>query len=270
MKNFYKYGICSWCLPKGEDPCLTASKLSLDGIELDLGNYEQGLPLSKQSAIDKIIDSSNKYNIEISTLALNTLCDHGLGNKNKQKIVREVLKVAVDTASKLNVKLIQLPSFNDGFIRNENQLLETAENIKYVCDLAMDKNIKIGSENALSILENEKLIDLVQKDNFYLYFDNSNPIWMGGFDSVSLLKRFSKNIIEYHYKDEDSKTDADNRNFVPLFTGKSIVKECIDEMKKNHFSGYLHLENSYHNLSNEEAFENLKRDIIKLKEYIGG
>ena len=43
----YSFGICSWCFPADQETaCGLAAEIGLDGMEIDIGAIEDGLPLA--------------------------------------------------------------------------------------------------------------------------------------------------------------------------------------------------------------------------------
>jgi sugar phosphate isomerase/epimerase len=278
MKNKIRFGICSWCLPdtgiqekQSEANAIFSmvKALDLEGIELDMGSYSAGLPTSLTSTQGYLLEASKHYDIEMPTLGVNALCEYGMGKVEKISQVREILSSTVQTAKALGIRLIQLPSFFDGFIRSEEQLHITALNLRYGCDLALEDGCFIASENDLSTEENMRLLALVDRPNFKLYFDNSNPFWMAGLSPAPMVNPLSPYICEYHIKDEFSTSSPMERSFIALGTGGSQVQETITCIKKTGYTGWVHLENSYNGLPlcAEEKMNLLAEDSKRLKAY---
>ena len=65
-----KIGVCAWSLPI-DGPCTAklAAELGFDGLQLDIGAYERGFPLSRDFIQKAYLDAAAQYGIEYSSMA---------------------------------------------------------------------------------------------------------------------------------------------------------------------------------------------------------
>ncbi len=246
MTDRFTFGICSWCLPSDQETaCGMAAEIGLDGMEVDIGLYEAGLPLSLPENQQRLLAAASATGIEIPTIGANTLCKHGMSTPSKSEIVREVLAALVEAAAALDIRLLQLPSFIDGFITNEDELVLTAEHLKFVCRRAADSGLTVGTENAISTEDNLRLLEMVDEPNLRVYFDTSNPYWFGNMDTLSMIEPLSPLFCELHVKDESLAPNEAKPHFVKLGTGGSSFHKAAAAILASEYEGWIHLENSY-------------------------
>lgn len=247
MLERFKFGICSWSLPAKNivETCKLSHEIGLEGIELDLGKLEEGLPLSQPEMQQKLKEEGTRWQIQFSTLGANTLCDHGLSQAEKEPVVRSILETLVQTAADMAIPLVQLPSFVNGFINTEDELIQTSKNLQYVCDLASPCGITVGAENALSVEENLRLYEMVGRDNLAVYFDTSNPFWMSGLTTQDMIAPLADKICEFHVKDEIMNEETQKCEFADLGQGGSSFQESVREILKTSYQGWILLENCY-------------------------
>jgi sugar phosphate isomerase/epimerase len=263
-----KFGIVLWAFPfMGPYMGKLAKDAGLDGMELELGNWEEGFFLANREVQDGFLEIREKFGLEYPSLAVNTLCFHGLTNEYNSgagAIVMKAIETAVSVASAMGIPKIQLPSFDDGAIKTDKDLENTALFLKKACELAAGDNILICSENSLSMAENRKLFELVNAANFKLFFDTQNYALLKGYKPSQMILELRDLIIETHIKDGIG--EMSNRL---LGDGDSGFIESMGALKKINYSGWFLLENYYHkaplNTRKESFFELLKIDLAAAK-----
>lgn len=263
----FKFGACIWSLPEtGPEACSIASRLGLEGLELDMGMWEDNLPLSGKALQKKFLEAGNSNNIEFMTLGVNALCFYGMSQPEKRDTVKRILSASVETALAMNIPKLQLPSFLHGIISNERGLESTIESLRFVCELVEGTELLIGTENALSVSDNFRIAEEVGSSNLRFYFDTSNPHWFGdGMDPVGMIAQMADLICEHHVKDEDG-ASPEERYFVPLGKGQSSFLRSVDAIIKSGYQGWLVLENDYSETLN---LDDLKNDLELLKSITG-
>lgn len=261
----FNYGVCIWNLPKtGPEACFQAAEFGLEGVELDMGSLEDGLPLTDTNLRQAYLAAADETGIVFPTLGANTLCDFGMSRKEKIEAVRQIFAAMVDTAVVMGIPKLQVPSFIDGFITNEDEFRTTVENLRILCDLAAEKGLIVGAENAISAEENLRLASEVDRSNLRFYFDTSNPYWFGGgMDSPGMIPLMSDRICEYHVKDQ---TDEGGDRFVRLGEGKSSFMESSQALMATDFRGWILLENDYRE---DLSLDDLRADIVTLRKVFG-
>ena len=100
-----RIGICHWSIPdrQGEAGLALAAQVGLDGVELDMGSYEDGLPLSLAETVLKYRAWREQYGLAYPSLAVNALCQHGMAVPESRREVETCLSKAVETAVALDI-----------------------------------------------------------------------------------------------------------------------------------------------------------------------
>jgi sugar phosphate isomerase/epimerase len=248
-----------------------ASELGLEGIQLDIGSYERGFPLSKPSIQKAYVEYAQKYNITITSLAVRELDRHGMtredGTLEKEIAVDAILK-AITTADAMNIPIVMLPSFEDGEIKTEQDFQRVVDCLRMVCDEAEKKNIIIATENLLSVEETKRLFDLVNKPNLKLYFDTQNYYLRKKYNVANMAEELFPYICEIHVKDGRNGYLSGSL----LGEGDSGFFETMEVLKQKNYKGWILLENYYDlrplSLEGEDPIELLKKDISILKNTI--
>ena len=265
-----KLGICEWVSPvPGPSVCRVAAEVGLDGVELNIGSCERGLPLSNATIQRYYRDEAERWGISFSSMALNGLTPHTLlhpEDRAEDEIVRDILRRSVKAAAALSIPLIQVPSFYDGGMDSPESMKATAHYLRYLCDLAAEHDIRIGSENTLTAEENLALVNMVNRPNFCIYFDIENAVFFRSENPAEAIRRLGKAICEIHMKDGTRKALASR----PLGEGHACFEECARTIRDIDYSGWLILENNYDRTPLRsvaaEDFGQLKQDVHQLKE----
>jgi sugar phosphate isomerase/epimerase len=267
-KSKIKIGICEWSFPlPGPYSCKIVSELGLDGIQIDLGSYEQGFPLSNKVIQQAYLEAGEKWNIMYPSILINALSVYGMTNpenSTKRNIALNAIYKGIDAAKALKISIVQLPSFRDGEIKNEADFQLTSKCIKMACQYAEDKGILIGTENVLSVEDNLRLLNEVGHNNLKVLFDTQNPYFMKKYNVAEMILKIGRYIYEVHVKDGNNQPSA-----ALLGRGNSDFYKSIEALKEINFSGWIHFENFYNqkplNSGDEDPFELLKLDLNILK-----
>jgi sugar phosphate isomerase/epimerase len=264
-----KFGICHWSFPlEGPYACKIAAQLGLQGMELDLGDYERNFPLSNRLIQDSYMEEGEKWGIAFPAMAVNTLCNFGMTNTAdtlKGEIARLALIKAVEAAQAMNIPVVQLPSFFDGEIKDEYGFKETVNCLVFACSYAADRGVTIASENVLSPEESKRLLETVGSKNFKIYFDLQNYYYFKGYRVPDVLRELFPYICEVHAK--DGKTG--DLSGALLGEGDVDFMGSVKALKELGYKGWIHLENYYDksplNRGDQDPFELLSKDIETLK-----
>ena len=267
-----KLGICEWALPKplrGPTVCRVARDFGLDGVELELGVYEEHLPLGDPYILNLYKEAAEKTGIVYTGVACN-LTDYFSNTTTQGHPDKEVVEYAgirgIDCAAALGAPLIHMPAFGPSLIRTEQDMIYTAETFRKFCDYAADKNVKICTENVLNAEKMLQLIKLVDRPNFYLYFDTENYS-IHGQNVPDLVEPLFDYIPEFHVKDG---FDAYSTHLIGK--GGAKVFETLQKFADLGYSGYIVLDNYYSNPPlcgrSDDPMELLKKDAAIMKEWI--
>lgn len=132
------------------------------------------MPLSDPGRQRSLLKAAGNAGISLPTIGANALCNHGMSDPSATKVVQEILSALVKTAAQMEIGLIQLPSFVNGYIRNDDDLAQTAESLRFVCEQAAEHGIAVGTENALSVKDAQCLLDQVDAEYVVAYVISDN------------------------------------------------------------------------------------------------
>lgn len=247
MSSKVKFGICEWVLPETPEGTIAlASKMGYEGMVLEGGRANDGFPISQKAMQQDYMEKALDYDITLTTLALSELCHTTMCDSANYGSVTEIFDIMIDTAYAMGINLLQVPSFHKGFIRTEDDFINTAKCIKYACKRAQDSGIIIGTENNLDAKGNLRILETVSEENLKIYFDTANPFYLcGDIDAPELLTAVKDHLCEVHAKDVNYRNVVSDKEFVPLGTGEVKLKESMDIIKASDYSGWIHNENEY-------------------------
>ncbi|SHH45595.1 sugar phosphate isomerase/epimerase family protein [Clostridium grantii] len=257
-----KIGICAWVLPiKEEDVFEFASSIGFQGVDIDLGKNNNGFKLEDKDLQAKYLQLAEKYDVEICTLALNTMCDknYGMSHKENFENVKAVFDIGFKVAKEMGVKTIQIPSFFDGKIEDTQQLEQTIECLKYASYLGEKYDIFVGTENGVSTEDNLIILEKVNSNKLFIYYDTQNPYRFSALDNVKIAEDLHKYVREIHAKD----SFPDGSIELYLGQGDTRFKEAIKVFAENDFNGWIQLESEYKKYPN--YLEIIKADYAMLK-----
>lgn len=266
-----KLGICNFCVPgTGVFAPQIVSEMGLDGMSLELGSYEHGWPLGQRKLQDLYLEAQQKYGISYPNVGVSdgdNVPFHARVGTKWDSIVNEEGTTAIDAAAYMGIDLVFFSNFNASYMATDEDIENTARRYRYFCDYAGEKGIKIGCENPNSVEVQKKLYQLVDKENFYLFFDSCNHACLTDIDIHNVLtEMYPYYVNQMHVKDG---IKDQNAQYV-LGTGTTGYYETIDFLKKKNYSGWLILENLYEletmRKLNKDYFEIMKEDIRVLKE----
>lgn len=265
----YQFAIAEWCSPvAGPAVCRLASEAGLDGVELCFDGYEHNLPLTDARVRRYYLDAQQKYGMGFAALAVNAL-DKSFRmppeNERRAQERRFVLRAAVDTAAAMGIPILQVPNFWDNAIHNEDEMALTAGFFQEACEAAEPHGIIVSSENPMSVEDNIRLCDMVDRPNFRLYFDTENPVYFSRARTPDMLRALGDRVCQIHVKDG---TD-DQMSCMPLGQGHAMFDECAAVIREIGYRGWIVTENNYDmppfNTFENDRFELLLQDVRTLK-----
>lgn len=270
-----RFGACEWALPgNGVASLKLAKEVGLEGLQLGFITYERGFLLSQRWFREYYMEEAKKYGIELLSLAICEFDRYGMRhsrNTEKGKIAYEIIGLAVEAAADMRMKMIMMPSFVDGFIDTDEDLMHTAEALRYACDLAAPCGIIIASENLLSLERNAVLFKEVDKKNLSGFYDSQNYKCNLGWEQVPMLDGLYDRLYpEIHVKDGVGEQVACRL----LGDGDSDFRGTMRILREHNFKGWLHLENYYdrlplRNIAPRDYISIIKKDLELLKAECG-
>ncbi len=261
----FRLGICMWGFPmQGPTGVRIAAEMGFEGAEIDLGPYENGYPLANPKIQNEYRSVSRDFGIKITSVAVELLNRYGLTNPldtRKGMIAMEGCKRAIDAAAQMEVPVVQLPSFHDGAILDEEGFLNTCEKIRLLCECAKDAGVILAGENALSVSDSRRMMEEVNCENFKLIFDTQNYFLAGVPDTAQQLRELAPYVVQIHLKDGYHR----KLSSALLGTGETGFLETAAVIKETACSEWLLLENYYNQeplvrLDNDQ-FQTVKKDM---------
>lgn len=272
MKNI-KIGACDWGLPgSGLYATQIAASVGLDALSLKIGLYENDYPITQPEMQKIYLNEQQKYGIEYCAIALNDFDNipmHARKGTKEYDIVWNLLRRAVTTAKALGVQIIQVPGFAASEVKTEQDMEYSARAFQYLCDAAGEFGISVAGENLMTPEEFTKMSEMVDRSNFYLYFDSQNYHLFRGYSELAILEGlYPKMCNQLHVKDGQGAMSGGL-----LGTGDSGFHETMHWLDNHDYSGYILLENYYDQLplrtQADNPFDLLRQDIEILKKAIG-
>ncbi|MGI6007619.1 MAG: sugar phosphate isomerase/epimerase family protein [Ruminococcus sp.] len=201
----YKLGICMWGFPQeGPEGLRLAAGLGLQGAEISLGSFEEGYPMTDPFLQKEYCKISRDCRIELVSLSVEHLNQYGLSNPSSSRrgrIALEGSRRGLEAAARMEIPVVQLPSFNDGAIRTEEDFENTCEKISILCEEAAAYGIIIATENVLSVEDSRRMMKKIGCGNFKLMFDTQNYFLDHGADTAEVLRELYPYVIQIHLKD---------------------------------------------------------------------
>ena len=254
-------GLAEWVLPcMGREAFILAKSIGVVELQVDIGKPDLGqrfLPIP--SVLNEYRNLTKEYSISISAVTANILNDCRLTSNNgeyEDKLGKNLIDMTLNVAEQLKAKLIYFPCFRTSRIRNDSDVANVSRKIKAACIKAEAQGIFVAVECVLDSNLLNKMIRLVDRENFCLIMDVCN-LFDERLDPVEQYKYYSK----YFSPQIHIKNRSIMGNSINLKRGKADYIEIITEMRKIKEPELLVLENNYALLE----IATLKDDVEFLK-----
>lgn len=196
-----KIGACDWSIGKSADVSgiELASRIGLDGIQVNLGSEANNLHVRLPEVQRQYIEASRKHDIKISSLAIGEL--NNVPYKSEPK-TEEWVWDSVDVAKAFDVKVVLLAFFAKNDLRNDEQgKKEVIRRLKMVAPKAEKMGVTLGIESYLSAEEHMDIIQQVGSSHVKVFYDFRNSA-DAGYDVIKEIKWLGKeNVCELHMKE---------------------------------------------------------------------
>lgn len=235
-------GACIWSLPgeQFEAQVLLAQACGLDGVQLDLYSGDGDRTLEDDSMIELALKLRESTGLSYPSLGLGVFCERAATDPEQHGFLRGTFDAAIKAAVKLDIPILQIPSFGASELRTDEDIAHTATLMRYACQQAASTGIQIGTENVLSADKLAVLVATVGMPNFKVYFDTANPQAMAGLDALDLLKASMPLLEQVHLKDE-----RDDGVPALLGEGDTGFKQTLDYLTQIGYKGWYVLESPY-------------------------
>jgi L-ribulose-5-phosphate 3-epimerase len=193
-------GICDWTIGKTGDPAALelAARLGLDGVQVSLVPKGDSLALADPALRRVFIDAAVKARIPIASFALGDL--NGVPLKSDPRSEKWLAK-AIDVAAAMSVKVILVPFFGKGELRNDPAGVDAVvAALKRLAPGAEAKGVTLALESYLSASEHLKILERVGSPAVRVYYDVANS-QDAGYPILDEIRELGARIVEVHAKD---------------------------------------------------------------------
>lgn len=268
-----KFGAIDFALPgKRVGNIKLAHELGLEGLQIIyLTPEDESFMLDYRWCREYYMEMGERYHIRFPSTNVSDFDRVGMvhpRNTEKGKYVYDTIDRTLDMAAAMKMDMVLYPSFMDGEIQTEEDLIVTAEALRYACKEAQMHKITVTSENTLPKDRIRKLAELVNCPNFKVSYDTQNYWRVAKLDQVDILDFLQKSDLLYpevHVKDG---MDACISSKL-IGEGNANVLGSIQYLKNTGYEGWLHFENYYWKRplcdESDDVFQLLKRDVSILK-----
>lgn len=248
----FKIGVCDWTVEKRADPGAfeVAKALGFEGVQVDMGLVEGGLPMLKGEVRAQVKEMSLKHGVGIVSMATGVLNDVPLkSDPRTEGWVRESLVAAKD----LGVQVILLACFGNGDLKGDPKGVDSViAKLKGIAPEAEKAGLVLGIESWLSAEELMGILDRIGSPAVKVYYDVGNSHHMG-YDIYKEIRLLGKDrICEVHAKDYDNLYGKGSIDF-------PAVRKAMDDIG---YRGWIVAEGFQYPLGLNES---LKYDVQYLK-----
>ena len=238
-----RIGICEWsAMAGGEELFRRLQRTGLLGVQV---SYETAGFVEK---MERYVKWAEQYGVTLTSVGANVFCDRPFFLPENAEWVKETVADVCRGAALTEAKLFHAPSFGASTVHTDEQRHQTAVALQLMCDVAAAYGVTVGTENALSLEENEQLLAAVNRPNLKMYFDTQNPETTSHPDAAAQATAFVSIIPEVHVKDCD-----ETGRSVKLGTGVTGFETTLGNLIRGGYDGWLHLENGYDKFADPEA-----------------
>lgn len=228
-------GICEWSAgASGEALFARMGRAGLRGVQVE---YQPEGFLPKMA---RYRDWAEKHGVVLTSVGLNLFCAEPLIAPDNAARLRAVTREAAEGAAATANRLFHVPAFGASTLRGAQELAWMTAALQAACEEAAPFGVCVASENQLSLEENRRLLQAVNRPNFTIYFDSQNPQQTPHPDAAAQASALAGRLRETHVKD----CDAAGRS-CPLGQGVSGAEETMRALCCGGFDGWLLLENVY-------------------------
>jgi L-ribulose-5-phosphate 3-epimerase len=238
----FKIGVCDWTLGRRTDPSALemAKRLGLDGIQVDLGDQKDDLPLRKPELQKKYLEMAKMLRVEVASLALGALNEVPLKSDPRAE---QWVADSIDVCQALGVKVVLVPFFAKGDLRNDKAGTDVVvRRLKQVAPKAEKGEVVLGLESWLSAQQHMDILARVGSPAVQVYYDVGNS-HKQGYDIFKEIRFLEKHICEFHAKDYDDLYGKGTVNFPE-------VRRAMDDIG---YRGWIHIEGEKMPLGLEES-----------------
>lgn len=225
-----------------EEIYATCKDLGIDGIEVRGIGSEIYAPKCKpfrEENIETTLSTLKKLNIEIPMLTSGAFL---FDKENSQKALEEA-KAYIDLAKRIGASYIRVLGDKDGEPGEERDLDFVLVQYKAVCDYAKDTNVIPLIETNGMLADSRVMADFIKavdRPNSGILWDIHHPYRYFNESPETTLRYLNRHIKYLHIK--DSVMENGKASYRMLGYGDVPVLDCLKQLNKNGFEGYVSLE----------------------------
>jgi L-ribulose-5-phosphate 3-epimerase len=195
-----RLGVCDWTIGKTGDPAVfdLAANLGLDGVQVSLLPKGDSLALADPALRRIFLEAVQKARIPIASFAIGDLNEVPLKSDPRAE---EWLAKGIDIAAAMDVKIILVPFFGKGELRNDPAGVDAVvAALKRLAPKAAGNGIVLALESYLSAGDNLKILERVGSSAVQVYYDVGNS-QDAGYPILDEIRQLGAHIVEVHAKD---------------------------------------------------------------------
>jgi L-ribulose-5-phosphate 3-epimerase len=204
--NGFKIGICDWSLGRMTELSAmeVARRLRADGVQVDFGSFDDGLPLLHKAELQKqYLESAKKHNIEIASFGMVAL---GWVPYKSDPRWEQWIADGIDVSKKMGVGIILIPFFGKGDLAVDAEGRPiVVKKLKDLAPKAERNGVTLALESWMSAEQNLEIIEHVDSDAVKVYYDVGNS-HKRGYDIYKEIRILGKHICQFHAKDYGAET----------------------------------------------------------------
>lgn len=242
----YTVGITSWCWPDFSVASMPEiKKAGIDALQLQVGSWEDGLPLSKKDLQKEYTEAAAAAGLKLLPVSVNTVCQYpfieGLDTPDGA-IALKALDAGIEAAAEMKAEGITVPNFGKNKILDPAHRENTVLALHHACEYALTLGVNVYTENLLSSSELGQLSADCPFPNLYLLFDSHNYQLHDLDYAVDVLQSwYDRTGSHFHVKAGTREGSA------LLDSGNSPVEDVLAFLKEKDYAGSIVLENDYVN-----------------------
>ncbi len=247
-----KYGVCSWIVDFTNEPscCETLSKMGFDGLQLDIGSYEDNFPLQNPKLQAEWKEEAQKHGLTLCSIMVNEVMRNGITSHKdsaEYKIAEKAIITALDVAVQMGISRVIIPSFRESGIHSEQDFNRTVEALRMAYEEGKKRNIHIVSENVLSVEESKRLQAEITKNcekyPLKLHIDLFNYAFWKSIPLHEILPELLPlTCDEVHIKNG---TSEDPGSLLLSAPGIAQLSESMQCLNSHNYNGWIFIENFY-------------------------
>jgi sugar phosphate isomerase/epimerase len=200
-KRPFQIGACDWSLGKAQDIGVfeVARKIGLDGVQVSLGIGPK-LDLREEAVRQQYREAAKQYGMAICALGLSGLNRVPYSSDPQAE---QWVNESIDVMVKLDVRLILLPFFFAGDIKDDAKLQDSViQKLKKIAPQAERAGVTFALETTLDAATHCRILDAVGSPCVKVYYDVSNMIRQG-YDIYKEIRQLgSGRIAQMHMKEK--------------------------------------------------------------------